>query len=606
MKKMQCEVCGSNEIKKVADGIFECQSCGVQYSTNDVKRLLVEIDHTKEVQNYIKRGTQFEKNGESEKAKEYYNRALDIDAENESAQEGLDRILEQQSWNDYYIIEADVDPKENVKDFLKQLATTKNIACDIYKHIKIDSVIEKYTTAVFVKQKCEYNWSATACNKYYENQTVYKEKYNSDLKRYVKEPVTEKVEKISRTPVSGREIYDNDGFALASNAVRNECNSKAELLSDLIQNFETLQDNKYADYNVRNIDKNKLSQENGCYRYGEIQLDIDFDQSICRTKEREILNSGDKKASSMIQNHIDADFVENYHCVRSVISNSVARIFIPVQIINYTYKGKKYTAVSDLLSKTSSIPTIYPCDVELSEKKSTLTTDNANIQKTSGLAKAGWACFIIGLLIGVIGVNISEGIGIFGLILFAFSYFLLVPSFIQKSKLKKKYAEESERFKIELYYPRKKYLSNSYNTFFEKYESPFSLEGIQSSINNNTIEISISDEVAYSGEIINFSNLSESDIDTETNLVSENHNRLSEAKKKRTLPICLMVGGFVFMELGMVLVASEAALGLGCFIMISGFACFAIIGPIMLEKVNKEINAINLEIKKANEKWINE
>lgn len=43
MKKIQCEVCGSTEIKKVGDDLFECQSCGVQYSKNDVSKLLVKI-----------------------------------------------------------------------------------------------------------------------------------------------------------------------------------------------------------------------------------------------------------------------------------------------------------------------------------------------------------------------------------------------------------------------------------------------------------------------------------------------------------------------------------------------------------------------------------
>ena len=36
MKKMQCEVCGSTDIKKIDDSIFECQSCGVQYSKDEV------------------------------------------------------------------------------------------------------------------------------------------------------------------------------------------------------------------------------------------------------------------------------------------------------------------------------------------------------------------------------------------------------------------------------------------------------------------------------------------------------------------------------------------------------------------------------------------
>ena len=43
MKKMQCEVCGSTDIKKIDDTTFECQSCGVQYSNEEVKKLLVEI-----------------------------------------------------------------------------------------------------------------------------------------------------------------------------------------------------------------------------------------------------------------------------------------------------------------------------------------------------------------------------------------------------------------------------------------------------------------------------------------------------------------------------------------------------------------------------------
>ncbi len=34
MSKMCCEVCGGASIKKMSDGLFECQSCGVQYSTD--------------------------------------------------------------------------------------------------------------------------------------------------------------------------------------------------------------------------------------------------------------------------------------------------------------------------------------------------------------------------------------------------------------------------------------------------------------------------------------------------------------------------------------------------------------------------------------------
>lgn len=43
MKKMQCEVCGSTEIRKVSEDFFECQSCGIQYSKSEVQKLFVEI-----------------------------------------------------------------------------------------------------------------------------------------------------------------------------------------------------------------------------------------------------------------------------------------------------------------------------------------------------------------------------------------------------------------------------------------------------------------------------------------------------------------------------------------------------------------------------------
>ena len=78
MKKIQCEVCGSTDIKRIDDSIFECQSCGVQYSKEEVQKLLVEItgkvkiDHTDEVQNNIKRGNQYEQSGDPAKAKETF------------------------------------------------------------------------------------------------------------------------------------------------------------------------------------------------------------------------------------------------------------------------------------------------------------------------------------------------------------------------------------------------------------------------------------------------------------------------------------------------------------------------------------------------------
>ena len=41
MKKLQCELCGGNELLKDGD-YFVCQHCGTKYKTEDAKKLFVE------------------------------------------------------------------------------------------------------------------------------------------------------------------------------------------------------------------------------------------------------------------------------------------------------------------------------------------------------------------------------------------------------------------------------------------------------------------------------------------------------------------------------------------------------------------------------------
>lgn len=47
MKKMVCEICGSQSIKK-DNGIFVCQECGTEYSLEEAKKLLVDIEESVE------------------------------------------------------------------------------------------------------------------------------------------------------------------------------------------------------------------------------------------------------------------------------------------------------------------------------------------------------------------------------------------------------------------------------------------------------------------------------------------------------------------------------------------------------------------------------
>ena len=43
MKKLQCEICKSDQIKKISDNDFICEACGMKYSSESVASLLVDV-----------------------------------------------------------------------------------------------------------------------------------------------------------------------------------------------------------------------------------------------------------------------------------------------------------------------------------------------------------------------------------------------------------------------------------------------------------------------------------------------------------------------------------------------------------------------------------
>ena len=102
MKQVKCDMCGSTDLVK-QDGTFVCQNCGIKYSIEEAKKMMVEIDgtvevtgtvkvdNTDEIDNLLIRAKQFEEENQPQKALEYYNKVLDIDANNQVARA---RILE--------------------------------------------------------------------------------------------------------------------------------------------------------------------------------------------------------------------------------------------------------------------------------------------------------------------------------------------------------------------------------------------------------------------------------------------------------------------------------------------------------------------------------
>ena len=91
MKQLTCEMCGSTDLMK-QDGVFVCQSCGMKYSVEEAKKMMIEgtvdiqgtvqVDNTAFVQKYLanaRRARQKEDWSETEK---YYNMVEQNDPSN--------------------------------------------------------------------------------------------------------------------------------------------------------------------------------------------------------------------------------------------------------------------------------------------------------------------------------------------------------------------------------------------------------------------------------------------------------------------------------------------------------------------------------------------
>lgn len=81
MKKLTCEMCGGTDLIK-QDGVFVCQSCGMKYSVEEAKKMMIEgtvevqgtvkIDDSDDVENYLKNARKACKNEDWSSAEKYY------------------------------------------------------------------------------------------------------------------------------------------------------------------------------------------------------------------------------------------------------------------------------------------------------------------------------------------------------------------------------------------------------------------------------------------------------------------------------------------------------------------------------------------------------
>lgn len=97
MNTLTCEMCGSTDIMK-QDGVFVCQVCGVKYSVEEARKMMVEgtveiqgtvevqgtvqVDNTVTVQKYLQNARRAKEKEDWEEVEKYYNLVEQNDPDN--------------------------------------------------------------------------------------------------------------------------------------------------------------------------------------------------------------------------------------------------------------------------------------------------------------------------------------------------------------------------------------------------------------------------------------------------------------------------------------------------------------------------------------------
>lgn len=424
MKRLQCDGCGGTDFKEGVGGTLECTHCGAKFLS---------------------------------------------DSPADAPKSDIERTLE-----DYYIVEPTLDPAENVRKVLRHIGNIRGIATDIYKGISIRSVTEKYVTLCLLKAKYRLDWSITACYRRYENQTVYKEKYEyvNGVRHTWKEPVTEKVERIDRVPKNGTHVYDAEDLFLASENLKNGLKGVSDGISyDVITGVEQLLDGKYNNYVKTHPDYGKAEIRDGQYYYNGIIMDLDFNKALVEQKASALSDRAGTRAAENVAAGFNCDFYEVNSAIQKTLSKKKIKVCVPVQIIEYEYKGKAYTAITDLVAWTGQILMTYPHDIELDELENDLQSQQEKSKKNGVLTGGFWAFGLtIALLLYAMITDAQDEWVIYAMLGgFIVSLVLLIAGWVIKSMREDAFQDYGERMLAEYFAPRKAAIAKSKDAFFNAY-----------------------------------------------------------------------------------------------------------------------------------------
>ena len=447
MKKVQCEVCGSNDIRKTADDLFVCQHCGTQYRTEDMRNLLVEIKEILE----------------------------NIDNEISQKQEPKQHKDESNApWDRCCIAKARITPQDNVRHFLNYLEKAENIVCDIYKEISIEQTKEFYLPFYLIKGQYNIQWSAIACHTYYENEVVYEKRMNASTGKWVNEPVNRQVERVQRTHRNGSQNCKCRSFIPASMVLENVFGEiSADEKTQLFAAFREQQESKF-DYGdkLEIFDQAQLQKKDDHLYYGTWEILNDMEPQIANEERSNLQKRAKRIAYNRAQTGLNGGKFENYSESQEVVSESLDFVYVPVQVITYLYKGQKYVAVSDLVTITTTIPAIYPCDQNLVETKEQLEQETDQANRLSGLTVLGLVSIVVELfaLLFMGMADFQEEAGLIALLVTMVASLVVVTvGLINDANRRKKNRLNQNTAFDEIYAVRKLALRNSKEAYCAAY-----------------------------------------------------------------------------------------------------------------------------------------
>lgn len=530
MKKMQCEVCGSTTIKKIDDSTFECQSCGVQYSKDEVQKLLVEItgevkiDHSQDAENMVKRAKQFEDRGDQEKAQEYYEKALDFDPDNEEATNATSQ--KSQLASDIVILEPDISTEKAEENLFHYLYNRSKLAPDFFADVEIIDKTEKYYPFTVAHGDISGTFTGTSCYKHevpytdYENKQV---RLSDGTYRTERVPVTKYRTEIEKRPASGQfstaaagvysispdlnerittaKAADIDSLDTDNNAIGNELLCGAKMFVD----FESLSfeiARKHSN-GFTAFDKGEITTQDNkpFYKNFEIDLNLD-DKSWLDRATQKYAHEVDFACRMSARSACPGDYCEDVSYVQTSNNSTTLTYYVPVQIIEYAYKGDFYVAIQILHTSCNKIAATYPInkDAVILQAQS----ENANIEanKTSAPGVVAWIFGAIGVLLLIIFVNTE--IESWGMVFFIIASFLiaLVGGILESQNTKKKKAllNEINEKMVEERRSVEGILEDTFKLFIEDFSQTKSVEEASSKARS-----SVSSLLDSSKHSINFS-----------------------------------------------------------------------------------------------------